>query len=355
MPSVEGPPAAVEIRPRSISEGVLLRALEEEEEDIVALLRAAPEGGPSRGAAPGGYVRTTRRVRVGRAEFDAVTMPEAVERIAEMAALRDRPRHVCTGNLDHLAVLERDPRFAEAYGDADLVLADGMPVIWLSRMGTARPPASPTLSERVAGSDLFWELGRASAERGLRLFLLGGMPGAADRAAEALAARHPGVVVCGTYCPPHEEFATEEEQARIAGRVRAARPDVLLVGLGAPKQEKWILERKAALCVPVCIGVGGSFEMAAGMVRRAPLWMQRSGLEWSYRLVQDPARLWRRYLCRDLPVFVSLATKTALSRARRTDAPASAAVSAPTPPPSEPPGKGQQHQGASARITADGA
>jgi N-acetylglucosaminyldiphosphoundecaprenol N-acetyl-beta-D-mannosaminyltransferase len=125
--------------------------------------------------------------------------------------------------------------------------------------------------------------------------------------------------------------------------VRAARPDVLLVGLGAPKQEKWILERKASLCVPVCIGVGGSFEMAAGMVRRAPQWMQRSGLEWSFRLMQDPTRLWRRYLCRDLPVFVSLAARCAFSRGRDAAAPV-------TQP--EPSGKGAQHPAPSARIKA---
>jgi N-acetylglucosaminyldiphosphoundecaprenol N-acetyl-beta-D-mannosaminyltransferase len=293
----------------------MLEELERDGDDIAALIvvRAAlgaprPVKEESLAPAPEASAAAAR-VAVGAAWFDDVDMAGAVARVVEMARRGDRPRHVCTGNLDHLAVLERDAAFREAYRTADLVIADGMPVLWLSRLAAVRRRSAGAvpLRERVAGSDLFWELGRASAEHGLRLFLLGGLPGAAARAADALCERYPGATVAGTYCPPHETFATPEEQAEIAARIRAAAPDVLLVGLGAPKQEKWICEHKAALGVPVCIGVGGSFEMAAGMARRAPQWMRRSGLEWSYRLMQDPARLWRRYICRDLPHLVRLA------------------------------------------------
>src|SRR5262245_35800038 len=241
--------------------------------------------------------------------FDDVTMAEAVTRVAHMARQRDRPRYVCPGNLDHLALLRRDQRFGEIYRRADLVLADGMPIVWLSRLARGG-----SLRERVAGSDLFWELARLSADTGLKLFFLGGAPGAAERAAAAARARYPGVQICGIYCPSFEEFGSDAEEARPADAIRRAAPDILLVALGAPKQEKWIAAHQTQLGVPVAIGVGGSFEMAGGLIHRAPLWMQRAGMEWLHRLAREPGRLWRRYLVRDLPLFFGLIAQTVLSR-----------------------------------------
>ena len=243
-----------------------------------------------------------RQAIIGNTRFDNVTMSEAVERILRLVHKADAPQHVCTGNLDHLALLSKDPEFRGIYSSAALVLADGMPIVWLSHL---RPDTRP-LAERVAGSDLLLELCRASAWTGLRLFFLGGPPEAAERAAELLRERFPGVQICGTYCPPKETFDTPEEQAKIAQRIHATTPDVLLVGLGAPKQEKWIARYKMTLGVPVSIGVGGSFEMAAGMVRRAPRWVRKVGMEWSWRLMQDPKRLYRRYICRDMPLLAKL-------------------------------------------------
>jgi len=257
---------------------------------------------------------TARSVTVGGVAFDDVTMEDAVARILLCVQKSERPQHVCTGNLDHLVMLQKDGEFRAIYEKAALVLADGMPIIWLSRLAARRDHAVTPLRERVAGSDLFWELGRVSAQNGLRLFFLGGMPGAADRAAKELTARYPGVSICGTYCPPVEAFNTPAEQARIEAVIRKAAPDVLLVGLGAPKQEKWIAEHKTIINVPVCIGVGGSFEMAAGMVKRAPLWAQRYGMEWACRMLQDPRRLVRRYLGRDLPFLFVLLIRTLVAR-----------------------------------------
>jgi N-acetylglucosaminyldiphosphoundecaprenol N-acetyl-beta-D-mannosaminyltransferase len=148
----------------------------------------------------------------------------------------------------------------------------------------------------------------------VRLFYLGGLPGSAERAAEAVRERYPGAQVCGAYCPSFEAWGTEAEEARIAAAVREAAPDILLVGLGTPKQEKWIAANKDRLGVPVSIGVGASFEMAGGVVRRAPRWLQRIGMEWSFRLLQEPTRLWRRYMLRDLPCFVGLALRAVASR-----------------------------------------
>jgi exopolysaccharide biosynthesis WecB/TagA/CpsF family protein len=251
------------------------------------------------------------RVRVDDLPFDLVTMKQAVRAIVRMAKKHDRSRYVCTGNLDHLVIADKDPVFRAAYDAADLVVADGAPIVWLSRIAS-----SACLPERVAGSDLFWELAQASSECCLRLFLLGGVPGSAARAAEAIERLYPNARIVGTYCPPHETFDTAEQQDRIRKIVRHAAPDILLVAFGAPKQEKWIAANKESLGVPVSIGVGGAFEMAAGVKRRAPPWVQDAGLEWLYRFAQEPGRLFHRYWLDDLPYLVGAAARAAVRRVR---------------------------------------
>ena len=269
------------------------------------------------------------KVYVADVAFHNVTMEEAVACIVQMAQKTEKPRYVCTGNLDHLVTLEHDSEFRAIYRNSDLTLADGKPVVLLSRLSSA--PGRPALKQRVTGSDLFWELARASEATGLRLFFLGGAPCAVELAQAAVLARYPGAQVCGTYCPPIETFANAEEQARIHALVRAAQPDILLVGFGAPKQEKWIAANKDLLSVPVSIGIGGSFEMAGGVVKRAPSWMREWGLEWAYRFFQEPTRLWHRYFVRDLPFLVKILWRTLMER-RVPDAKPSHSVSDAKPP-----------------------
>ena len=247
-------------------------------------------------------------VKVGDVSFSAVTMQESVSLISLLVQKGNAPHHIVTGNLDHLYRLEHDEEFKAVYRSASLVLPDGMPVVWLSRL--FRKTGETVLPERVAGSDLLFELAKNSSISGIRLFLLGGAAGAADGTREVLEARYPGCVICGTYCPPRDVFDTQEEQARIRKIVRAAHPDVLLVAFGAPKQEKWILRNKALLGVPVLLGVGGSFEMASGKVTRAPKIVQQIGLEWAFRMLQDPSRLWQRYIGNDLPFLFRLLVRT---------------------------------------------
>lgn len=250
-----------------------------------------------------------RKISVANIGFHNVTMEEAVTCIVQMAQKTERPRYVCTGNLDHLVTLEHDAEFRAIYEKSDLTLADGKPVVLLSQLSGGEP-----LRERVTGSDLFWELARASAVTGLRLFFLGGAEGAAEGAKAAVLRRYPAAVICGIYCPPKETFATEAEQTRIREAVQASDADILFVGFGAPKQEKWIAANKDLLSVPVSIGVGGSFEMASGLVRRAPGWMQEAGLEWAYRFLQEPTRLWERYFVRDLPFLMTLVCRVLAER-----------------------------------------
>ncbi|HEY3329971.1 MAG TPA: WecB/TagA/CpsF family glycosyltransferase [Capsulimonadaceae bacterium] len=237
---------------------------------------------------------------IGGVYFDNVTMSEAVEAIVHMVRKGNGPHLVCTANLDHLASLRKDPEFLAVYKTADLILADGMPIVWISQQG-AQP-----LKERVAGSDLLYALAEESADSGLRLFLMGGQPGAVQRATVVLQSHYPGCQVVGIHCPSKQTLNTPEEEAKIAALIAESKPDVLLVGFGAPKQEKWIAAHRDILKVPVSIGVGAAFDMAAGMVKRAPVWMQKSGLEWAFRLIQEPRRLWGRYMGQDLPFLIQL-------------------------------------------------
>ncbi|MCA8922612.1 MAG: WecB/TagA/CpsF family glycosyltransferase [Planctomycetes bacterium] len=238
----------------------------------------------------------TDRIDLLGVAIDNVSMAEAIDRIVELAHTR-RGAYVVTPNVDHLVKLQHHKAFREVYEHADLVLADGMPLIWASRL-----LGSP-LKEKVSGSDLFVKFAGRAAREGLRLFFLGGREGAAEAAAGVLRARHPELQVVGTYCPYFGFQDDPAENARIAATVREADPHVLFVGLGAPKQELWIYQNREALAVPVSIGVGVSFEFAAGLVRRAPRPLQKLGLEWGWRLAMEPRRLWKRYLVEDRDFF----------------------------------------------------
>lgn len=235
-----------------------------------------------------------RRVLLAGVPVDACTMGQAIEAILTRAGAGGPPGYVVTPNAAHLVQLQGDAGFREIYRGALLSVADGVPLIWASRL------IGNPLPERVNGTDLFIHLCERAAEIGLRVFLFGGRPGAADAAATELTARFGGLTIAGTCCPPFGFEQDPAELVRLDAVVKAARPDLLFVGLGAPKQERWIAAHAVPLGVPVSLGIGVSFEFVGGMVHRAPVWMQRAGLEWLYRLVSEPRRLWRRYLVGNL-------------------------------------------------------
>jgi N-acetylglucosaminyldiphosphoundecaprenol N-acetyl-beta-D-mannosaminyltransferase len=220
--------------------------------------------------------------------FDHVTIDQAIQQIEGMIASR-KPHYVVTANVDFLVQAHRDVELRRILLEADLVLCDGTPLVWASRWLGNRLP------ERVAGADLAPGLIRTAAEKGYRLFFLGAGPGVAAEAEEKLRQQYPSINIVGTYAPP---FATllEMDHAEIVRRVRAAKPDILLVSFGCPKQEKWIAMHHATLGVPVAIGVGATLDFLAGRVKRAPTWMRHTGTEWLFRLAQEPRRLFRRYL-----------------------------------------------------------
>lgn len=219
--------------------------------------------------------------------FDHVTVGETIARIDAMIASR-KPHYVVTANVDFLVQARRDVELRRILLEADLVLCDGTPVLWASRwLGNALP-------ERVAGSDLAPALIHSAAQKGHRIFLLGAAPGVATEAEARLKQRYPALKVVGTYAPPFSRLL-EMDHDEITRRVREARPDILLVSFGCPKQEKWIAMHHRALGVPVAIGVGATLDFLAGRIKRAPTWMRHTGTEWVFRLLQEPRRLFRRY------------------------------------------------------------
>lgn len=230
--------------------------------------------------------------------LQAVTFSEALHRLVELAKARGTA-YVVTANVDHVVRCRRNPALRSMYTGADMVVADGMPLIWASRL------LGKGLPERVAGSDLFPALCARAAEEGLSVFLLGGAPETARRSAEILQGRHPTLRVVGTYCPALGFASDTPESQRVVTMIHQARPDILFVALGSPKQEQWIVSNREACGAGVSLGVGISFSFLCGDVSRAPRWMRRMGLEWLHRLAQEPARLWKRYLWED-PAFVFL-------------------------------------------------
>jgi N-acetylglucosaminyldiphosphoundecaprenol N-acetyl-beta-D-mannosaminyltransferase len=226
--------------------------------------------------------------------FDNVTTSETVSLIDDMVESH-QPHHLVTANVDFLVQALHDIELRRILADAHLVLCDGMPLVWASRLlGNALP-------ERVAGSDLVPLLIQTAAQKQYRIYILGGAPDSTSQAVVNLRKKHPNVVIAGHYSPPITSLF-EMDHAEICRRIREAKPDLLFVAFGCPKQEKWISMHYRELGVPVAVGVGATIDFLAGKVLRAPRWMQATGLEWTFRLLQEPRRLFKRYM-RDLGIF----------------------------------------------------
>jgi len=250
------------------------------------------------------------RVRLFGTTFDPLSLDEACTRVLEWT--KERPRRtriVITPNVDHVVRLSERPELIAIYDAADMVLADGQPIVWASRwLGKPVP-------ERVAGSDLFPALMQGARHLGTRtrVFLLGGAEGVADLGAKRLEADCPWVEVVGTHCPPLGFEEDERANAAAVEAVGRADADLVLVGLGAPKQEKWTHRERARLKCGVALCIGATVDFVADPGLRAPPWMRRAGLEWTHRLATDPRRLARRY-AKNLWVFPRLVAAEALRR-----------------------------------------
>lgn len=245
------------------------------------------------------------RVNICGIEVDDYSFDRVVERILNHVLSGGKPEYVVTPNAMHILSLQQDNDFQEIYRRAFLAVPDGVSLLWAAKF------LQTPLNGRVNGTDLFEKLCEVAASKGLKVFFLGGRSGAADKAAEVLEARHSGLKIVGTHCPPYGFESNATELELIDAKIRAAAPDILFVGLGAPKQEKWIYANYQQLNVPIYIGIGVSFELVAGMVKRAPVLMQRTGLEWLFRLGVEPKRLWQRYIIGN-PLFIWLVLKQKL-------------------------------------------
>jgi N-acetylglucosaminyldiphosphoundecaprenol N-acetyl-beta-D-mannosaminyltransferase len=261
--------------------------------------------------------------------FDALSEEQVVAWI--VGDLRDgRGGWVVTVNIDICRRISRDPAAGDLVSRASLVVADGMPLVWAARL------RGDPLPERVAGASLIFTLSAAAAVHGKSVYLLGGRPGVPQQAAAELARRCPGLLVAGVDAPPDGFDREPGELAAVRKKVAEARPDIVYVGLGFPKQEQVIAALAADLPTAWFIGCGAAIPFAAGALPRAPQLLQRLGLEWAYRLASEPRRLFRRYLVDDLPFALLLIIASAM--ARRKEGPREAAFRRSRALGGEPPG-----------------
>lgn len=219
-----------------------------------------------------------------------MSMDEALDLMDSFIASRRGAHLICTPNADHIVQCQADDDFRRIVNTAHLVVPDGMAIVYASRwLGTP-------LKGNVGGRLLFVKFCERAASKGYRVFLLGAAPGVADAAAAVLATRFPGLQIAGTYSPPFSGVFDQAENSRILDMINSSSADALFVALGTPKQEKWLWHHLAELKVGVCVGVGYAFDVVSSRFKEPPIWMTRVGLEWFYRLLREPKRLWRRYL-----------------------------------------------------------
>lgn len=220
---------------------------------------------------------------------NATQIPEVISRMEQWITKHGPCRTIAVTGMHGVMEAQHDADFREVLASADAVVPDGMPLVWLGRLRGFR------LRRRVYGPELLQAFCENTAVKGYRHFLYGGIPGQADQLAEILRTKYPGLQIAGTYSPPFRALSAEED-SQITAAINEAEPDVVWVGLGTPKQEKWMHEHRARLRVPILVGVGAAFDIHAGTKAQAPLWMREHGFEWLYRLLQEPGRLWKRYL-----------------------------------------------------------
>lgn len=245
----------------------------------------------------------------GTIRADAITCAEALRQVEQLIQ-QHRGGVVFTPNVDHVVLADENPGLRAAYARANLALADGKPLLWAARLlGAALP-------EKISGSDFVPFILEHAAQAGWRVYFLGGAPGIAAQARDRIFEKLPGLQVVGVDAPDICLDDSREARAAIAARIRNATPDLVFVALGAPKQELWIDLVRDDLCPAVLLGVGGTFDFLSGKVKRAPAWVSHFGLEWLFRLWQEPRRLWRRYLLRD-PKFLLIIGRALVQQVRR--------------------------------------
>ena len=236
------------------------------------------------------------RMRLMNTEIDNLTMDETLDAIDSLIK-EDNCSYVATPNVDHIVQLEKDEELKRVYENASLILTDGKPLIWISNW------YKTPIKEKISGSDLFPRVCDLAAKKGYTMYLLGAAEGVADKAAKNLMDKYKGLNIVGTYSPPFGFEKDKVELKKIERQIQEVHPDILIVGLGCPKQEKYMYHHCKELDVPISFGLGASIDFEAGNIKRAPRWMSEHGLEWLYRITQDPKRLAKRYLVDDMKII----------------------------------------------------
>ncbi len=234
-----------------------------------------------------------------KVRFAAVQIPDVISNLEEWIVNDRRPHYVCVSNVHSVIECQRDASFLETLNQSDLNVPDGMPIVWCGRAQGRRLP------RRVYGPDLFIEFCRETQKKSYRHFFYGGAPQVLETLVCNLKERFPRIQVVGSYSPPFRTLSFEED-LKVVELVNSAAPDVLWVGLGCPKQEFWMRAHQKSIQAPAIVGIGQAFNIYAGQVRQAPAWMRESGLEWLFRLLSEPRRLWRRYLIYNSEFLVRL-------------------------------------------------
>lgn len=236
------------------------------------------------------------RMRLMNTEIDNLTMDETLDAIDSLIK-EDNCSYVVTPNVDHIVQLEKDEELKRVYENASLILTDGKPLIWISNW------YKTPIKEKISGSDLFPRVCDLAAKKGYTMYFLGAAEGVADKAAKNLMDKYKGLNIVGTYSPPFGFEKDKVELKKIERQIQEVHPDILIVGLGCPKQEKYMYHHCKELDVPISFGLGASIDFEAGNIKRAPRWMSEHGLEWLYRITQDPKRLAKRYLVDDMKII----------------------------------------------------
>ncbi len=240
-------------------------------------------------------------VQICGVRIDRLSLRDVILKI-ESFIEGDGKHQICVVPVYSLVLMQKDKEFMDINNNCSIVVADGMPLVWVSRLFGKPVP------ERIAGYDLFFALCKIALEKKYSFFFLGSSEDVLKRISLNLKNKFPDLKIAGTYSPPYKENFTEDENSGIIEEINKVKPDILWVGMTAPKQEKWIYHNLEKLNVKVAIGVGAVFDFIAGTKKRAPKWMQKIGLEWFWRLIQEPKRLWKRYLMGNT-IFIWLVLK----------------------------------------------
>lgn len=249
------------------------------------------------------------RVQILGCMVDNLSMSETIDRIESFIDSGQPHQHVVI-NADKVVRAHHDPEFRSIINRCDLINADGMPVVWASKL-LRRP-----LKERVTGVDLFYELVASAARKGWRVYFLGARQEIVSATVESLKAMHPSLIVAGS----RHGYWQKDDEAAVVEQIRESSPDILFVAISSPKKEEFLAKYQSAMGVPFAMGVGGTFDIVAGKTRRAPAWMRSVGLEWFYRFLQEPQRMFARYFIHDMYFFWLLALEMARHNGRQLSA-----------------------------------